>query len=135
MPAPISLQINRRYSDLDLDMLPHPHTHDLTVRYDEAAINGSIKNIIKTKPGERVFRPTFGSTIYSVLFEPFHPTTKIALKDQIRSTIINHEPRVVLKIVNIIERQEKDGYEITIKYTPINETKIVTLEFFLERLR
>lgn len=135
MPAPIGIQINRRYSDLDLDMLVHPHTGDLVSRKNESAINGSIQNIIKTKTGERVFNPNFGSSVYSVLFEPFHPTTKIALRDQIRSTIVNQEPRVVLSDVRVNENISKDGYQITIAYSPINETRIVTLEFFLDRLR
>jgi phage baseplate assembly protein W len=135
MPAPIGLQINRRYSDLDLDMLVHPHTGDLVVRYDDSAINGSIRNIIKTRVGEKHFLPDFGSSVFNVLFEPFHPTTRIALQDQIRSTITNQEPRVELISVVVNENIRMDGYEVTIMYSPVNETKVVTLEFFLDRLR
>ena len=135
MPKINSTTNNRQYKDLDLDMQIHPHTHDLVSRLDDIAINGSLMNIIKTRKGERVFNPSFGSTIYNSLFEPMHPRVSIDLKTQIENTINNQEPRVNLRSVLVESMVERNGYEITITYTPINETRIVELEFFLQRLR
>lgn len=135
MPAPIRRKINRKYKDLDLDMLIHPHTGDLVARVDDSAINGSLMSIIKTKKGEKVFNPKFGSNIHSSLFEPFHPTTSISLESQIKSTISLQEPRVRLHSVVVLGNESKNGYAVTITYSPINENRVVSLELFLERLR
>lgn len=135
MPDLIRTKINRRYKDLDLDMIVHPMTADISARYDDAAINGSLMNIIKTKKGERAFNPTFGSNIYSYLFEPLEPIVKIDLKDEIVSVLANQEPRIVLHSVLVEINDNLDGYDITISYAPINENRIVNLEFFLNRLR
>jgi phage baseplate assembly protein W len=82
-----------------------------------------------------VFNPSFGSTIFSSLFEPMHPRVAIDLKSQIENTINSQEPRVNLRSVLVTQMVERNGYEITITYTPINETRVVELEFFLQRLR
>ena len=135
MPGPIRKQINRRYKDLDLDMHVHPHTDDLIVNVDDTAINGSLMHIIKTRKGEREFNNTFGSTIYNVLFEPMHWSVTVELRTHIENTINSQEPRINLRSVDVVELTQSNGYEISITYTPINETRIVELEFFLERLR
>ena len=62
---PLRREVNRRYKDIDLDLIVHPHTNDLVGRYDDEALTGSIINIIRTRRGERVFNPDFGSNIYS----------------------------------------------------------------------
>ena len=61
--------INRRFKDIDLDMIIHPHTNDVVGRYDDDALVGSILNIIKTRKGERVFQPDFGSTITDLIID------------------------------------------------------------------
>jgi phage baseplate assembly protein W len=135
MPAPIRRKINRKYRDLDLDMLVHPHTGDLVARVDDSAINASLMAIIKTKKGEKPFDPNFGSTIYNSLFEPFHPTTSLSLQARIKSTINIQEPRVKLHSVVVDANESKNGYSVTITYSPINENRVVDMIFFLERLR
>ncbi len=64
-----------------------------------------------------------------------HPRVAIDLKSQIENTINSQEPRVNLRSVLVTQMVERNGYEITITYTPINETRVVELEFFLQRLR
>jgi len=131
----IKIELNRRYSDLDLDMLVHPHTHDLVARFDWSAINGALLNIIKTKKGEKPFNPEFGSTIYHALFEPIHPRMEVDLATQIKQTVNKQEPRIKLHSVVVNASPDENGYDVSITYSPINEVRIVELEFFLERLR
>jgi phage baseplate assembly protein W len=135
MPQPIRTQINRKYSDIDLDMLVHPHTNDVVGRYDHSAINGSIMNIIKTKKGERVFNPDFGSTVYNSLFQPMSSTTRITLEAQIENAINTQEPRADLQSVTVKAVPDENRYAVWIVYVPINEQEIVELDFFLDRLR
>jgi len=135
MPAPIRTQRVRKYRDLDLDMLVHPMTQDIVGRSDVDAINGSIIHIIRTQRGERVFQSAFGSTIYHSLFEPMITETRVILEGAIQEAINHFEPRVDLTGVQVTADPDRNGYEVTIVYVPINEGSPVTLDFFLNRLR
>jgi phage baseplate assembly protein W len=132
---PLRRPINRRYKDIDLDMIVHPHTNDLAGRYDNDAINGSILNIIKTRKGERVFQPDFGSTIYNTLFEPFSSSTRIMLEALIENALEQHEPRIVLNWVNVSTYESRNAYNVSIGYTIVNGGGLTEIEFFLHRLR
>jgi phage baseplate assembly protein W len=135
MPIEIKTKINRKYQDIDMDMLVHPLTDDLIVRSNIDAINGSIMNIIKTKKGERVFQPDFGSTIYNSLFEPMNSQTRIVLEAQIENALNQHEPRININEIKVVAKPDENGYEVYISYVPNNEKTLAELEFFLKRLR
>jgi len=135
MPIVGHKQLNRHYKDIDLDMLVHPHTGDIVKREDQSAISGAILNIIKTKRGERVMDPDFGSNVYHSLFEPMSTITRITLEAQIENAINEQEPRATLQEVKVSADPDANGYNVTIIYIPLNENKIVELEFFLNRLR
>jgi hypothetical protein len=135
MPAPIKTARVRKYRDLDLDMLVHPMTQDIVGRSDVDAINGSIIHIIRTQRGERVFQSSFGSTIYHSLFEPMSTETRVILEGAIQEAINHFEPRVDLTGVQVNADPDRNGYDVTIVYVPINEGSPVSLDFFLNRLR
>jgi phage baseplate assembly protein W len=132
---PLRREVNRRYKDIDLDMIVHPHTNDIVGRYDGEALTGSILNIIKTRKGERVFNPDFGSNVYNSLFEPMTSTTRITLEAQIENALHQHEPRINLHFVKIIGDEERNAYNVTIGYSPVSGGGIREVEFFLNRLR
>jgi phage baseplate assembly protein W len=132
---PLRREINRRYKDIDLDMIVHPHTNDIVGRYDDEALTGSVINIIRTRRGERVFNPDFGSTIYSSLFEPMSSSTRIMLEAQIENALEQHEPRITLQYVNITVNEAMNRYDVTIAYVPVSGGNMVEIEFFLNRLR
>ena len=135
MPAPIHTKRQRKYRDLDLDMLVHPLTKDIVGRSDVDAINGSIIRIIRTQRGERVFQSSFGSTIYHSLFEPMNIETRVVLEGAIEQAIRRFEKRCKLKGVEVKADPDRNGYAVTIVYVPINEGSPVALDFFLNRLR
>jgi len=135
MPAPIKTTRLRKYRDLDLDMLVHPMTNDIVGRSDVDAINGSIIRIIRTQRGERVFQSEFGSTIYHSLFEPMSIETRVVLEGAIEQAIRRFEDRCQLQGVQVEADPDRNGYSVTILYTPINEGSPVSLDFFLNRLR
>ena len=135
MPAPIKQTRLRQYRDLDLDMLVHPMTKDIVGRSDVDAINGSIIRFIRTQRGERVFQSDFGSTIYSSLFEPMSIETRVVLENAIEQAIRRFETRCQLQGVEVEADPDRNGYSVTIFYTPINDGSPVTLDFFLNRLR
>ena len=135
MPAPIKTIRQRKYRDLDLDMLVHPMTKDIVARSDVDAINGSIIRIIRTQRGERVFQSAFGSTIYHSLFEPMNIETRVVLEGAIEQAVRRFEKRCELKGVVVEADPDRNGYSVTIIYVPINEGSPVALDFFLNRLR
>ena len=79
----------------------NPLNDDLIPLKNEAAIARSIRNIVFTSPGEKIFNPEFGSEISKVLFENIDEISAISIKDEIETSIRNYEPRVNLEEVDI----------------------------------
>jgi len=131
----INRTINRRFKDIDLDMIIHPHTDDIVGRYGDEALVGSMLNIIKTRKGERVFQPDFGSTIYNSLFEPMSASTRISLEAQIENALHQHEPRIHVNFIEVQVDVDENRYNVTIGFTPLNTGVLREIEFFLNRLR
>ena len=131
---PLSTNV-RSWSDLDLDFLAHPVTKDIVLKKNVEAIKRSVRNLISTNHHERPFQPEIGSGIRGVLFDLVGPTTAVVLQDEIKQVIQNYEPRVELIDVRVISAMDKNGYYVTIEFTPLNFPEPVTIEFFLERLR
>ena len=105
------------FSDLMNDLTPHPVTKDLVRLRNESSIKQSVKNIILTSLGERLYQPTIGSEIANALFEPNDIIMEENLKFTVQNAIRFHEPRVsVLKV----EVSEEDRVAINIFFSIIN---------------
>lgn len=63
---------------------------------DEQDIRESLHILFQTSIGERLFQPSYGLDLRDALFEPIDTTTKTLLEDQIRVSILIHEPRIKL---------------------------------------
>ena len=58
------------FSDFLNNMDVHPVNKSLGRVINEEAVKQSLKNLILTNSGERLFQPTIGSDVYKSLFEP-----------------------------------------------------------------
>ena len=58
------------YSDFLVNLNPHPVSGMLLRFVNEKAVTRSIRNLILTNRGERLYQPKIGSDIRSILFEP-----------------------------------------------------------------
>jgi hypothetical protein len=67
--------VSKKFVDLNPNFNKHPITGDLPTIKNEDAIKQSLKNIVLTVRGEKLFRPFFGASIGSSLFENFTPVT------------------------------------------------------------
>jgi phage baseplate assembly protein W len=123
------------FKDFDLSFSRHPLTNDIAVKTDVNAINQSIKSLLNTNFYERSFRPNIGSNIRKILFEPADPITINDLRQAIKETIINYEPRVNLLNTVVVDRSERNSYEIFITYSVIFKDQPIELSVVLERLR
>lgn len=64
-----------------------------TVDGDDA-IRQAILLLLTTRPGERVMRPTYGSSLHRLVFSPNNPTTAGLAIHYVRQALARWEPRV-----------------------------------------
>jgi phage baseplate assembly protein W len=125
------------YSDLRKDMLINPVNSDVSRYTDEDSVKESIKNLLLTDTGERLFNPNLGSNIRKLLFENIiYPETKVLLKESISTTIANFEPRCNLISVDITDiSNDQNSVTITITFNIINIQTPIVLNVVLSRVR
>lgn len=108
------------------------------------SVNQSLRNIIKTNIGERLFNPNFGSNVSNSLFENDTKFIKEDLEYNIRQSIGLFEPRAVLidlTILTFINDREypssvrKNDIEVNIVYSLINNPQPIELTIILKRIR
>ena len=109
-------RVKRKYKDLSMSFESNPLNDDLVSLSDTTAIARSIRNIVFTQPGERFFNPDFGSRISESLFENVDEVSALAIEDEIKSSIINFEPRVNLSFVNVKPNPDDNEMNVTIEY-------------------
>mgnify|MGYP001246179961 FL=1 len=109
-------RVKRKYKDLSMSFETNPLNDDLVSLSDTTAIARSIRNIVFTQPGEKFFNPDFGSRISESLFENVDEVSALAIEDEIKSSIINFEPRVNLSFVNVKPNPDDNEMNVTIEY-------------------
>lgn len=123
------------YSDFTNDLDFNPISEDVAVKLNENSIKQSIKNILFTDRGERLFQPLFGGHIRAMLFENITPQLLVAMKQQISNTIRANEPRCNLIDVVCSAEEDRNGVFVTVVFNVINKQEPVVLEVVLERVR
>lgn len=123
------------FSDFLNDLTPHPITKDIVRVKNDSSIKQSIKNIVLTNLGERLFQPNIGSNVYNALFEPNDIILSENIKMTIRSAIAFHEPRAQVINVEVFSFAEEDRLAINIYFSIINSTIIETVNLILRRVR
>ena len=109
-------RVKRKFKDISMSFETNPLNDDLVSLSDTAAIARSIRNIVFTSPGEKFFNPDFGSRISESLFENVDTVSALAIEDEIRSSIINFEPRVNLLDATVIPNPDDNEMNVTIEY-------------------
>jgi len=125
----------RTFKDIDLNFTAHPVTGDVAIKYDEAAIKQSVRNLILTQNYERPFHSEVGSQVLASLFEPAGPQTTIMIQRSIENVIANFEPRAQLISVTVTPNIDGNEYNIYIVFKVINTESPVTITFTLKRTR
>ena len=109
-------RVKRKYKDLSMSFETNPLNDDLVSLSDTTAIARSIRNIVFTSPGEKFFNPDFGSRISESLFENVDEVSALAIEDEIKSSIINFEPRVNLLSIIVAPNPDDNEMNVTIEY-------------------
>ena len=126
----------RVFSDVDFAFRMNPVTNDVAVKRDIEAIKQSVVNILSTNRGERPFMPAFGANIQSYLFENVDSVTASLIEEEIRSALVNYEPRVRVLEVFVQDLSDRNAIDIRLNLEIISPFVAVTsVEFIVERLR
>ena len=123
------------YSDFFTNLSVHPTKNDLYREINEEAVKSSIRNLLLTNRGERIYNSSLGSDIRTILFENFSTATESVLSDLVRNTISNFEPRANVLQVYVNSEIDEHSIFITIVFNIINREEPITLELILNRIR
>ena len=107
---------SRAFKDINLSFKRHPVTNDVVTIRNEDAIKRSVKNIIFTILGEKPFIPLFGSVINESLFDLNTNLSEIRITDEIKSSLLNYEPRI-------------DNIEVTVSLYPNSNELNCTVQY------
>ena len=107
---------SRAFKDINLSFKRHPVTNDVVTIRNEDAIKRSVKNIIFTILGEKPFLPIFGSVINESLFDLNTNLSEIRITDEIKSSLLNYEPRI-------------DNIEVTVQVAPDRNEMNCTVQY------
>jgi phage baseplate assembly protein W len=109
-------RVSKGFKDLSMTFQVNPLNYDLIALKNESAIARSVRNLVLTQPGERFFNQNLGSRISQSLFENLDEISASIIKDEIRNTITNYEPRVELIDVVVSPNYDNNEFNVTIQY-------------------
>jgi len=129
-------RVSKGFKDISMTFQRNPLNGDLIAIKNETCIARSIKNIIFTSPGEKFFDESFGSDVKRSLFESLDDLTASTIESQIRESIRNYEPRVILRSVRAVPDYDSNAFDVILIYDIIGEeVPTQQLQFVLQQTR
>lgn len=123
------------FSDFFTSFSRNAITGQLNKKTNEDSVKQSIRNLLLTNKGERLFQPRVGSNLTGMLFENVTTSTVTMIEEAIYETIENFEPRAELISVNVDLEPDYHTINATIYFRIINNEDVTTLNITLERTR
>ncbi|HWV14430.1 MAG TPA: GPW/gp25 family protein [Cellvibrio sp.] len=68
---------------------------------DDLSVREVIRNILLTRPGERLMRPQFGAGLLDFIHQPNNETTRTLMANVIKKAIAQWETRVIVDTVEV----------------------------------
>jgi phage baseplate assembly protein W len=109
------------YADFLMNFDRNPISGELARVSNEKAVIRSIRNLLLTNRGERLFDSSIGSNIKRILFEPADSISEELLKSAIQTTIEQHEPRAALRDISVTYNGTQDTYIVNILLALVND--------------
>ena len=129
-------RISQGFKDISMTFQSNPLNSDLIALKNETAIARSIRNIVFTLPGEKFFNENFGSKVSRALFENVDEISASIIRDEIRNSINNYEPRVQLIEVQTNPDYDNGSFDVVINYRIIGaDVPAQQLQFVLQPTR
>lgn len=124
------------FSDFVTSFAKTPYGNQLGRVTNADSVNQSLRNLVKTNLGERLFQPLIGSDVYSLLFEHNSAQNTDMVEMFIENMIKNSEPRVNLIRTEVSsDVSNENEVQITIVYNLINNPEPIDLTILLKRVR
>ncbi len=104
-----------------------------TAAYEED-VRQAILIILQTNRNERVMRPDFGAGLRDFVFEPVNTTTMALVKTRVQESLIDWEPRIDVKSVDVGASDALNTLLIDIAYSvrATNTSHNLVYPFFLQ---
>lgn len=132
---PITVSIDREYSDIDCTFTPKPTTGDIYKKTDAAAVRQAVKNLIMTDRGSIPFRPYYGGNLEGMLFALSTELDEDDIEDAIRLAIKNNEPRAEVREVTALFNEDTYSLSVRLIFAVVNTAKVVTMDLTIARSR
>jgi phage baseplate assembly protein W len=127
-------KISRSFKDISFNFGMNPITKDVVVLKNEEAIKQSVKNLVLTKLGERLFNPNVGTDTTSYLFELNSTFSAGSLIEEIENALATYESRITLKNITVDVEDDLNEFSVIIEYFIVGLPPIVqTVDFILVR--
>lgn len=127
------VNLSRAFKDVAMGLRRNTVTKDTGVVKNENAIKQSLRNLVLTRKGEKLFQPEVGCEVFNLLFEPLDPMTGDAIRDEIINTLNQYEPRISLIDVDVKAVDVYNKFDVTIDYRIVGQPILETVEFVLKR--
>ena len=99
------------------------------------AIKQSVRNLILTNYGEKLFNPKFGGNVTSYLFENVNRYTQLSIYTEINSILAKFEKRITDVDVRVDDDIDDNSYNIAISFRIKTSDELAEIGFALKRLR
>ena len=84
---------------------------------DDASVREVIRNILLTRPGERLLRPQFGAGLLDFIHQPNNETTRTLMANVVQKAIEQWETRVIVDSVSVVpDSVSLSRVQIVIRY-------------------
>lgn len=121
------------FKDFSLTFKSHPITDDLQVVKNENAIKQSVRSLLLTNKGERLFNADIGTRLRELLFEPLDYASASIIESEINDVLRAYEPRINTTRIDVIPNSSEDGYDVELEYQIRGDKKLYNAEYFLNR--
>jgi phage baseplate assembly protein W len=87
---------------------------------DSNLVIRDLINALSIRQGDKVGQPTYGTSLWSYLFEPNIDSVRSAMDTEIRR-VIAEDPRIILNNIQMTEQENGVLFELEIAFDPFNE--------------
>jgi phage baseplate assembly protein W len=97
-------------------------------QYDFDVVKQDLLNQLNTRKGERVMNPTFGTSIWDLIYEPLTPDVKAVIATDL-NRILTSDPRLIPTNINIVEQEYGFYIELSLQYANTDQSDNMKLVF------
>tara|TARA_B100000579_G_scaffold24939_1_gene17555 strand:- start:1501 stop:1926 length:426 start_codon:yes stop_codon:yes gene_type:complete len=124
---------SRRFTDVNIAFSKNRFTDDCSKVSNENAIKQAIKNLVLTRPGEKLFRSNVGCGVYQRLFEQLDAFSIDTIQSDIINTINQYESRVQLLACNLVPHYSSGKVNVSVRYKVVGLPIVESIAFVLQR--